>query len=252
MKQKLYILIFAIGLLSCDKNLKKIDNTTGAELYTQNQDIDNSKFYTQKDTILITTELNDTLKFAKDEFNNIINKHPEFFEDYPNDPDQLYFNDNDKGEFRSEFEQDIYYTLYAYFLKQKNGEKKYEKERKKLIYIYLNINSLFQHFQYGGTYFGHQQSRILGYAEYSIYLLPKSKEDFQKTYDISKQKDLYIKSLKQLVADESEIDFNTLGEAKIERTTKLNKIVDEIDELITDIFYLRRAQNFQYTQYQYY
>ena len=252
MKPILYILIFAIGLLSCDNKLKKVDKTTRTELNIQTQNIDNSKFETQQDTILITTELNDTLKFAKNEFNKIINKHPEFFDEYPNGPDQLYFNHNDKEEFGSEVGQDIYYALYAYFLKQKNGEKKYEKERKKLIDIYLKINSLFQHFQYGGTYFGHQYSRILGYAEYSIYLLPKSKKDFKKTYDISMQKDLYIKSLKQLITDESEIDFNTLGEEKIERTKQLNKIVDELDKLITDNFYLRRAQEFQYGHYEYY
>ncbi len=252
MKLILYIFLFTIGLISCNNKPKKIDKTTASVLNTQNQSIDNSKSSPQQDTILITTELGDTLKFAKNEFNEIINKHPEFFEENPNNPDQLYFNDSDKEEFGSEVGQDNYYTLYAYFLKQKNGEKKYEKERKKLIDIYLKINSLFQHFQYGGTYFGHQYSRVLAYAEYSIYLLPKSKEDFEKTYDITQQKELYIKSLKQLIADESEIDFNTLGEEKIDRTKKLNKIVDELDKLITDIFYLRRAQEFQYEHYEYY
>lgn len=252
MKQIIYTLIIATGLLSFNSKPKKIDKTIPAELDTEIQDIDNSKFRTQEDTILITTELDVTLKFAKDEFNKLINKHPEFFEEHPNNPDQLYFNNNNKKEFESEVGQDIYYTLYAYFLKQKNGEKKYEKERKRLINIYLKINSLFQHFQYGGTYFGHQYSRILGYAEYSIYLMPKNKEDIKKVYDITRQKELYIKSLYQLIEDESKIDFNTLGKEKIKRTNKLNKIVDELDELITDNFYLRRAQEFQFGHYEYY
>lgn len=74
----------------------------------------------------------------------------------------------------------------------------------------------------------------------------------EKTYDISKQKELYIQSLRQLINDESEIDYETLGQEKAERTKKLNEIVSEVDRLITDNFYLRRAQEFQYTNYQYY
>ena len=142
--------------------------------------------------------------------------------------------------------------LKKYFLKQKNGVKEFAQQRQKLIDIYSNINSLFGHFEYGGTYFGHQSSRILGYAEYSIYLLPKNNDNISKTYDITKQKELYIKSLRQLIEDENKIDFNTLGQEKIERTKKLNKIVDELDKLITDNFYLRRAQEFQYGHYEYY
>ena len=34
-------------------------------------------------------------------------------------------NDNDKEEFRSQIGQDNYYTMYAYFLKQRNGVKEF-------------------------------------------------------------------------------------------------------------------------------
>ena len=124
--------------------------------------------------------------------------------------------------------------------------------RRKLIDIYTDINSLFQRFQYGGTYFGHQYSRILGYAEYSVYLYSQSKDNIEKTYDISKQKELYIKSLRQLIDDESKIDNETLGNDKIARIKELNKIVDDLNKLITDNFYLRRTQEFHYGHYEYY
>jgi hypothetical protein len=251
-KKTIYILTITIGLLSCNNRSKQVEETTIAKTEIINSKFDNSKYYTKKDTVLIITEIGDTLKFAKAEFNNIVDKHTEFFKEYPVNPDQAYFNDNDKEEFGSEVGQDNYYVLYAYFLKQKNGVKEYAQQRQKLIDIYSNINSLFGHFEYGGTYFGHQSSRILGYAEYSIYLLPKTNDDISKTYDITKQKELYIKSLRQLIEDESKIDFNTLGQEKIEQTKKLNKIVDELDNLITDNFYLRRAQEFQYGHYEYY
>ena len=215
-------------------------------------EVDNSNFYTKQDTVLIATEIGDTLKYSKKDFNSIVNKHKEFFEEYPANPDQAYFNDNDKEEFGSEVGQDNYFVLYAYFLKQKNGVKEFAKQRQKLIDIFSKINSLFGNFEYGGTYFGHQRSRILGYAEYSIYLLPKTKDEISKSYDIKYQKELYIKSLRQLIEDESKIDFNTLGKEKIERNKKLNKKVDDLDKLITDNFYLRRAQEFHYQHYEYY
>jgi len=117
--------------------------------------------------------------------------HSKFFEDYPDNPDQAYFNANDQEEFGSEVGQDDYYALYAYFLKQRNGVNEFVKQRQRLIDIYSNINSLFAYFEYGGTYFGHQSRRILGYAEYSIYLLPKTKDNISKTHDITKQKEFY-------------------------------------------------------------
>jgi len=252
MKQTIYILTITIGLLSCNNQLKQVDKTTIAITDAKTSKVDISKYYTQQDIILITTEFGDTLKYTKAEFNNIADKHTEFFKENPDNPNQAYFNNNNKQEFGSEVGQDNYYVLYAYFLKQKNGVKEFAHQRQKLIDIYSNINSLFRYFEYGGTYFGHQSRRILGYAEYSIYLLPKTKDDISKTYDITTQKELYIKSLRQLIEDESKIDFNTFGQEKIERTKKLNKIVDELDKLITDNFYLRRAQEFQYVHYECY
>jgi len=244
-----------LATLSCNSQSKQADKTIVEDTKKQVVTIpktDNSKYHTTKDTILITTEIDETLKYSKVDFNNIVDNHLEFFEKYPNNPDQAYFNNNE-GFGGSEVGQDEYYIMYAYFLKQINGVKEFAKQRQKLIDIYSNINSLFGHFEYGGTYFGHQYRRILGYAEYSIYLLPKNKEDIEKTYDITKQKELYIKALRQLINDESKIDYETLGkEKKVERTKELNKIVDDLEKLINDNFYLRRAQEFHYGHYEYY
>lgn len=251
-KHKIYILTITIGLISCNNQHKQVESIAINNTDKLISKVDNSKYYTQQDSVLISTEIGDTLKYSKSDFNSIVEKHTEFFKNYPENPDLTYFNGNDKEEFASEVGQDNYYVLYAYFLKQRNGVKEFSQQRRKLIEIYSNINSLFEYFEYGGTYFGHQRSRILGYAEYSIYLLPKTKEDITKTYDITNQKKLYISSLRQLIEDESKIDFETLGKKKIERIKKLNAIVDELSKLITDNFYLRRAQEFQYLHYEYY
>ena len=249
---KIYIIIITIGLLSCNNQQKQLDNSSVNTVDNKISKVDISKYITHLDTILIATEIGDTLKYTKTEFNKIVNTHTEFFEEYPDNPDQTYSKINDKEEFSSEFGQDIYFALYAYFLKQKNGVEKYAHQRQKLINIYSNINSLFRQFENGGTYFDHQKMRILGYAEYSIYLLTKAKKDISKTYSIKKQKEHYIKSLRLLIEDESKIDFKTLGIDKIKRIQKLNKIVDELDKLITDNFYLRRTQEFQYRHYEYF
>jgi hypothetical protein len=121
----------------------------------------------------------------------------------------------------------------------------------KLISIYSAINSFYQKLQSGGTYFGHQQARIAGYAEYSIYLFSKNEDSFGKSYPIRKQKDIYIQSLRQLVEDEVKMDVELKGSEKVSRSRELNKIVDGLDSLITDKYDLYAAQEFQYTHYQY-
>lgn len=202
--------------------------------------------------MLITSEIGNTLTYSKASFNAIVDNHPELYRDNVQDPDPTYYCAASKKEFNSEAGQDEYYMLYAYFLKQKNGVNKYVDRRKKLIKIYTDINSLYQRLEHGGTYFGHQGARILGYAEFSIYLYKSYENKLLKTYDISKQKRLYIQSLRQLIDDELQIDGETLEQAKTQSKQALNATVDNIEKAITDNFYLRQAQRFQYEHYQYY
>ncbi len=82
MKQIIYILTITFGLLSCNNQSKQVDNKKSTDSDPQIKKVDNSKYHTQLDTIQITTELGDTLKYAKNDFNNIVDKHPEFFEEY--------------------------------------------------------------------------------------------------------------------------------------------------------------------------
>ena len=251
--------LFYICLLltfSCNNQAKQSDKATNTEITDNNTSlnkIERSKYYITKDTLVISTETADTLLYSKEEFNEIIDKYPELLNiKYVQNPDMVYYCSGNREEFSSEVGQDTYYILYAYFLKQKNGVEKYSERRKRLIDIYSKINSLFSYLQYGGTYFGHQSSRILGYAEFSVHLFIENEKNISKTYDIAKEKALYINSLRQIIKDESSIDFNTLGKEKADRNNELNKIVESLDNLITDNFYLKRAQAFQYDKYEYY
>ncbi|TWR31415.1 hypothetical protein FPZ43_02755 [Mucilaginibacter pallidiroseus] len=84
-------------------------------------------------------------------------------EKQPNDSTAVYFD--------CELCQDDYYLLYAFFLRLKYGCGEYNNERQHLIAIYRDINSIMQQLAQGGTFFGHQYARAVGYAEYSTYLL---------------------------------------------------------------------------------
>jgi hypothetical protein len=247
--------ITSLTVLSCSNPTKpsgiQFHSDTSGHFLGREQ-IDKSRYNTTKDTLLLITETRDTLRYSKKEFNDIVDTHPELYGDNVQDPDPTYYCGADKTGFNSEAGQDEYYILYAYFLKKKNGVDKYADRRQKLITVFSNINSLYQHFQHGGTYFGHQGPRILGYVEFSIYLYKSYEGELSRTYDIAKQKGVYIQSLRQLVDDEIQNDNEMAEQEKTGRKKELNVIVDRIDKMITDNFDLRRAQEFQYEHYQYY
>lgn len=250
MKNLLCILI--LMSLGCSNQAKQVNNASTTDstnkVFSKN---DNSKYYTTKDCIQISND-RDTVTYTKEAFNQLIDEHPEFFNTVPEHPDLLYYSVGDGRQFGSELGQDEYYSLYAYFLRQRNNDKKYTELRNKITGIYRNINFLFNHFQHGGPHFWHQNARISGYVEYTIYQYSKNPDGFGKTYNISRQKEMYVQSLRQLVADESSIDFETTRSEKPARINLANKIVDSLDSLITDNFYLRKAQAFHYDHYQYY
>lgn len=256
----LILSIFILFQISCSNksDKKTIEQKKNTDIQIEEEKpitydkTDLSEYYTELDTVQFITERGNTFSYEKSLYNQIIENHPEFFESYTYSPERSYLTNYDFVNFGSEAGQDSYYALYAYFLKKRNGGEQLKKERNKLIEMYTHINSIFQRLQYGGTYFGHQYYRILGFAEYSLYLMPKDKIEFDKTYDMSKQKALYIESLRQLVMDESSIDFDTIGEEnKLKRLKELNEMINKLEKLISDIFYLRRAQEFQYRHYEY-
>lgn len=223
--------------------------------------LERAKYHTDKDSVLISSTSRDTLRFSKEEFNDIVDNFPELTSMNPLPPDSAYnakiwvdvvdsAGAKQHISFSSEVGRDSYYILYAYFLKQKNGITKYAVRRKKLLEMYRTLNSIFGNLNYGGTYFGHQYARIEGYAEFSVYWYKHYEDFFDRPYDISKQKAYYIGGLKQLIVDEVRNDVNTFGlKEKLEQQDKLFKKVDDLDRLITDNFYLRMAKSFQSDHY---
>ncbi|MDE1192164.1 MAG: hypothetical protein PW786_08500 [Arachidicoccus sp.] len=84
--------------------------------------------------------------------------------------------------------------------------------------------------------------RIYGYAEYGIYLLSKF-QDVQ--FDYSKQKELFIQSLKQYITDKVSVDFDI--DDKVKFKNKLFELVNKLDKGIDN--YSLSCLNFETTYY---
>lgn|SRR5690606_35584609 len=174
---------------------------------------------------------------------------------YPVEPDLAYEKaiDNCSGYsdvvtyIDSEAGKDDFYKCYFEFLKIKNGVDQEEK-REKLISIYSSLNRINSMIRDGGTYFGHMDYRIPAYAEYSVYISIDN-DYFEKQYSIENQKKLFIESIEQHISDDESVNFNYLPKEKEGRKKDFDNQVKKLDSLITDYFYLRMAQEFNYSHY---
>jgi hypothetical protein len=201
------------------------------------------------DTISISTDDSTAIKVTKGELKRILKKDPELNSDLPFPPDICWGKSlKNDIEFDCEACRDQYYALYAYFLREKNGEAKYRAQRKTLITLYRDINDVFGMLNGGGTYYGHQYIRILGYAEFSVYA-GKDNDYYNRPHNLAGQKSLYIKSLKQYIYDEVNNNTEYSPKEKVEKQKETLKSVKDIDRLITTYFYLNMAQEFQYSHY---
>ncbi|WP_143822033.1 hypothetical protein [Mucilaginibacter pedocola] len=225
-----------------------VSKATPAQPKTSTAD---SALYADTTRVNISTMPEEPLFSTKGNIAWALKYHPELNEEYMDPPYTAYAKRNMKvqkdhiDDFGSEAGQDSYFTLYAYFLSLKNGQEKYRQRRDKLMKLYMDLVSTFIKMENGGSIPNHNYLRAMGVAEYSIQLYANDGDwgRYKKKYDISKQKALYIRSLKQYIIDECYKNNEVLESEKQE----MLKIVSEINSLITDYFYLERAMAFQYS-----
>jgi len=210
----LFLLLAVFIQLSCRSSQKQqpnIPTPNHAPQNSSNRPVDSSLFST-KDSVVISFAGHDTLIYSKKEYNDIIANFPILYSKYPLYPDQTYaaaLEDPDTAHaFGSEAGQDNFYLLYAYFLRQKNKGPVLAGARDTLIRIFETINDIYGRLNYGGTYFGHQYSRLIGYAEYAVYLLSEEPGWFKKDYPIAAQKAKFIELIRQQITDEVSVDEN--------------------------------------------
>lgn len=210
-------------------------------------------FLFTKDSTIIKITDRDSIVYSKSEFLFLEKNYSDLFDNkYALSPDELYQQINHKSEdtvfyhFASEVGKDDFYILYGYLLSARNRIGNYETQKKKLFNIYEIINSIHAKLLRGGTYFGHMSWRIYGYTEYGVYYdgnILKSK------FDYSKQKELFIQSLKQSLSDEVDTDEDIINNDKAKYKKDLFELVNELDKEIDNYFYLSMARKFEYTYY---
>lgn len=207
----------------------------------------NQLFYTAKDSVLINKDLN--IYVSKQEYNEIIDKCPEFFEDHFSSPDQMYDSKPSSLEFGSEVGQDSYYLFYAHFLQKKYREEDYSELRENLSSIYSDLNYIFKELNQGGTFYGHMGARIPAYVEYSVYLYHLTNKDFIVNYDINTQKKIFTNLLKQIIFDRLNHGENIHANSKKYLQKKLIDQVDRIEKRIVNSFYLAQTHMFYVENY---
>ena len=255
--KKYYFNIIVICILFSCTNIKKkelIEEKKSLRRYK----IDTSLF-TKQDNVYIE----DNLSYSKEDFNNIVLHFPALYLERVQSPDITYNLDSEwvdikengkekRIDFGGRCGQDNFYKLYAYFLQKKDTLEKFKIMRKNLKEIFQAISDFNGILHYGGTFYGHMDERISADVEYSIY---SSNNDFYlKKYDIKNQKKAFIKSLLTQMNDEINNDVNMLISGNkhkniAKRKAELKKYIDKLDILITDYFYLKKAQEFNYSHY---
>lgn len=257
MKNYIFLVLFyCFCLAGCSQNKTEDQNTNlihkeKTEDQTANQ-FNPKKYYTTKDSVLLASFEEDIVYVLKNDFNDIVSKHPEFFAEYPTDPERTYDKNSDE-QFMSEVGQDDYYLYYAYFLRNTNEmykiEDDFNHQRNKIMIIYTRLNRIFSLLDGGGTGYMHSYRRTFGEAEYAVYLYALTRKDFTVKYDITKQKDLFKRILQQVVTDRLENTYYINETEKPELKEELLALINEIDSQITDSFYLAQAQQFYYNNY---
>lgn len=223
------------------------------------QFIDNPKL--EKEKVIVYKDDYDTITYSKNELNKIQKLFPYINPKITIPPDNAYLKSifvdyidkNGKKEnytFGSEAGQDGYFILYAYFLKHKNGEK-FEKERQDLIKIYRNINEIYGRIEMGGTYFGHQYKRILGAAEYSVYLFKTHSYKYYKERNRLNEKQNFIMHLRKVIKNkDKQNDVYFKDKREIDKRKEIfEKLINTINNLITNEFYLKEAKKFEVENY---
>lgn len=223
------------------------------------QFIDNPKLVKEK--VIVYKDDYDTITYSKNELNKIQKLFPYINPEITISPDDAYLKSafidyidkNGKKEhysFGSEAGQDNYFILYAYFLKHKNGEK-FEKERQDLIKIYRNINEIYGRIEMRGTYFGHQYKRILGAAEYSVYLFKTHSYKYYKERNRLNEKQNFIMHLREIIKNkDKQNDVYFKDKREIDKRKEIfEKLINNINNLITNEFYLKEAKKFEVENY---
>jgi len=253
MQKLIFLLILIIGLSCQERVVKNKASERTLKNLSENESISKNDTTNLDDTTLIFNDV-DTIWISKTDLHLIESEFPEITSQFQIlHPDIAYLksikdiDSNQKGNFFNEnfsslAGQDYYYAIYTYFLKNENRFIKYQNERNTLKNLFLLLNDFMSIKAGGGSYYAHRSARIQAYVEFEVLKL-YSTSHFLNQLDLKKKKD-FIQMLKIKEKDDEGIDYVFVGLTKQEIQEELEKIISNIDKLITNDFYLNKCLDF--------
>ena len=201
-----------------------------------------------KDSVSISsTSIKGTFTYSKKEFEQILELHPEISQYPPLHPD-LAYNKNYIG-FIDETGKDVYYTIYAYLLKEKNKGRNFKRLRKELIEAFLKINYIHAYYKRGGSGFSHQKPRIAAFVEYSLYQKSQNKNLKHSRFEIMKEE--FLNELKTNMNQGILKLKNMPNYAKERKILEIELEIKSLDKLIKTSYILEEVKLFEDKYYNY-
>ena len=201
-----------------------------------------------KDSVSISsTSIKGTFTYSKKEFEQILELHPEISLYPPLHPD-LAYNKNYIG-FIDETGKDVYYTIYAYLLKEKNKGRNFKRLRKELIEAFLKINYIHAYYKRGGSGFSHQKPRIAAFAEFSLYQKSQNKNLKHSRFEIMKEE--FLNELKTNMNQGILKLKNMPNYAKERKILEIGLEIKSLDKLIKTSYILEEVKLFEDKYYNY-
>jgi hypothetical protein len=242
----LLILSFSISLLCISQTTHKVASKKKTIQKSVN------------DSVKIVSKSGLILRYSKKDYASITKYFNKIFTDNVSSPQSSfsnYFDESSKSKpmsvlFGGESGEDEFSVLYAHFLKKQNGEKKYETVRNELYELLNEMHNLYSYKARGGTYLFHLGERLESYVEYELYTNFKEDSIFVDKVNVAKQRELYIKLLRQQTNDFYEIYGKDDSLEETERRKKIcNEYIDKIEKYITKSSYLNALLQYQYRNY---
>lgn len=189
--------------------------------------------YGQADKVTIDIGNGYPFEITELKYNQIKKDHPEFFSKKIESPEILWRKFSEKQNDPSLTNKDSYFVYYAHFFQLKNVNPHHISARKKAIQNYLIINDIGRGLKQGGTYFGHEVTRIPAFAEFNLLEILEGKvEDVSKNeFDYRKMK--IIGSIKYQIQNREPLEYGT--DIKEWNSEHLLNILGDLENSITSV-----------------
>lgn len=193
-------------------------------------------------------EIDSNFLDLEQQFNGIIGipglfRHPDHAYSYL----MLEYQDSDRpitNDYVSRAGKDEFYIRYAFFLHryQYYVLSDYNDNRKVLYKLFNMINDFYFIQAGGGNYHGHVASRVPAFCEFELAKLTWGSCSLDNDQINTEEKKIFMDYLRNQIGK-----FSTIPKSELEATQqRLESVLNQIDKLITNNYYLQAAENFDW------